>query len=144
MEHALAQERKSCPAIAHTLDQFPLVDISLNDPIALGSRQACLHRRFIAFDSRDETLEFGDLASYSFGQPGIKIFPCACAQHLGKLLNEIIRQVQFWMALAELENGPSFLVIQVFRPPQEEKRHVLHWQRSWGELDSFGCVLFAP
>jgi hypothetical protein len=32
------------------------------------------------------------------------------------------------MALAELKNGPSFLLIQVFSPPQEKKHHLPHWE----------------
>ena len=47
------------------------------------------------------------------------------------------------MALAELKNDPSLLLIQVFRPAQEKKHHLPHWERNWGELGSFACVLFA-
>lgn len=35
VEHALTQERKFSTAIAHALDQLQLMDLSLDDPIAL-------------------------------------------------------------------------------------------------------------
>jgi hypothetical protein len=36
MKNSLAQQRKSCPAIAHALDQFELVAFSLGRTIVLG------------------------------------------------------------------------------------------------------------
>jgi hypothetical protein len=54
MKHPLSEQRKASPTIAHALDQLQFVDLSLDDPIAFGPRQARLHCRFIALNSQDE------------------------------------------------------------------------------------------
>lgn len=61
MEDTLAQQRKSRPAIPHTLDQPQFVDLSLNDPIAFGPDAARKQCRFIAFNPQHKALKFRDL-----------------------------------------------------------------------------------
>jgi len=45
MKHTLRQQRESCPAIAHTLDQFELVHMALNYSIVLDQGQSCQRLR---------------------------------------------------------------------------------------------------
>ncbi len=143
VEHTLAQQRECCSPVAHAFDEFQRIDFSLDDAIAVRQSQASRDRRFVSFNPSNKALEFGDLAVNHLGQPGVKVFSCASAQHLSKLLNEVVGQVHFWMALAKPENGPLLLFVQVFRPPQEQKGHMLKGQRSRRQFVPIGPVLLA-
>jgi hypothetical protein len=44
------------------------------------------------------------MAGSDFLKPDIELFSCAPAQHLSELLNEVVSQIHFWMALAKLTN----------------------------------------
>src|SRR5712692_5571357 len=113
MEHTLTEEGKFSPAIAHAFNQLQFVDFPLNQFIVLGKREACHHSGFVSFNTQNKALEFADLAGSDFLKPGVKLFAAASAQHLCKLLNEVVGQVCFWLALAKLANRLLLLRLQL-------------------------------
>ena len=121
MQDALAKQGESCPAIAHTLDQLQLVDFTLDDPIAFGPRQARLHCRFLAFNAQHETEEGADLAAPDLLSPGIELLASPRAQHLDKLLDQVIGRIDLWMKLSEQSKCVLFLCVQILGPTKKEK-----------------------
>lgn len=121
MQHTLAQQWKACPTISHAFNELEFKDFSLDDSIALGPREASFDRLFVSLNPLNKAPQFRDLTGFGLSQPRIKPLSCARAQHLGKRLNQIIRQVHFGMDLAELTNGFLLLSIQLFRASQEQK-----------------------
>src|SRR5690242_15587594 len=121
MKHALAQQGESCSAIAHTLDQFQFVDLSLNESVAFDPRQARLHCRFLAFNAQHETEEGADLAAPDLLSPGIELLASPRAQHLDKLLDQVIGRIDLWMKLSEQSKCVLFLCVQILGPTKKEK-----------------------
>src|SRR5262249_16211770 len=111
--------------------------------VVLGKGEPRHHSGLISFNTQNKALQFADLADSCFLKPGIELLSCPCAQHLCKLLDQVIGEIHFCMALAKLEKGFLFFFIQIFRPSQKQEGHLSRWQRSWRELSSFGPVLFA-
>lgn len=73
MENALAQQRKSGPAVSHTLDEFELVHFALNQAIVLGksqSRHCGLYLSFAAWRDMCSDLPRRNLPS-EFSSSGI-------------------------------------------------------------------------
>jgi hypothetical protein len=54
-------------------------------------------------------------------KPGIEELSCACAQHLDKLLNQVIGQIDFWVDLTELDQRFLLLSTQFFRATKKEE-----------------------
>jgi len=75
--------------------------------------------------------------------PSVEPFACARAQHLGKLLNEVVSQIDFWMKVPKHDERFLFICLQFFRPTKEEERRLPRGQRRWREVASFCCVLLA-
>ncbi len=49
MEYTLSEQRKSCPSIAHALDQFELVDLPLDKTIVVGKGESCNDCCFVTY-----------------------------------------------------------------------------------------------
>ena len=59
MENALAKEGKTCPTVAHPLDELQFVDFSLDDSIAGWQAEAGFDRCLVSFDSGHKAAQFG-------------------------------------------------------------------------------------
>ena len=103
MQHSLAQQREACPTISLSFDQFQFRDVSLDHPVIDPPGEASSHGVFIFLDPRGKGLEFGKVTVFYLGQPGIKVLSRAAAQHLRKLLNQVIGQIDFWVDLTEFD-----------------------------------------
>lgn len=64
----LAQQRKTSPTVAHTLDQLQFVDLSLDDAIVLRQGEADFHRSFVSLYPGDKTAQFWDLTGVALLQ----------------------------------------------------------------------------
>src|SRR2546425_4065255 len=69
-------------------------------------------------------LEFGKLAAFYFVQPGIEVLSGASAQQLGKLLYQVIGQVDFRADLTDLAKLLQLLDIQFWRRDEERGRQL--------------------
>jgi hypothetical protein len=82
---------------------FQFVDVSFDHSFVLRKCQSCDHCSFASLNPRDKTLQFANLAGSDFFEPVVKLFSCPDAQHAGKLLNEVVGQVDLWMKVSECE-----------------------------------------
>jgi len=78
----------------------------------VGKRKTCDDRRFVSFNTHNKALEFADLAGSDWLKPSVELFACARAQHLGKLLNEVVGQIDFWMKLPKRDERFLFICLQ--------------------------------
>lgn len=116
MKDAFSEQRKACSAIPLSFNQFQLGHVSLNHAVIDPPGEASSHGIFVFLDSRGKRLEFRQLAACYLVKPGIEVFSSAGAQHLGKLLNQVIGQIDLWVKLTKF--GQHFLLFgtQFFRP----------------------------
>lgn len=56
MEHALAQQRKTCSTIAHALDKFQFVHFSFDEAVVLGKGESCNDSYFISLKPKGKVL----------------------------------------------------------------------------------------
>jgi hypothetical protein len=92
--------------------EFELIDFSFNQSVVLGKRKTCYDRRFVSFNTHNKALSFADLAGSDLLKPSVELFACAHAQHLGKLLNEVVGQIDFWMKLPKRDERFLFIGLQ--------------------------------
>src|SRR5713226_2498932 len=95
MKYSLAEQRKASLAIPLSFDQFQLRHVTLDHAVIDPPGETSSHGIFVFLHSSSKGLEFGKVAAFHLGQPGIEVLSCACAQHLGKLLNQLISQIDF-------------------------------------------------
>src|SRR5712692_1835747 len=128
MEDPLAKEGKACSAVALSFDQFQLGYVAFHHAITDPPGQTSSHRIFVFLNSRGKGLEIGKFAALHLSQPDIEVLCSACAQHLGKLLNQVIGQINFRVDLTECDERLLFLDTQLFRVAKEQKSG-LPWGR---------------
>ena len=121
VEHTLAQQRKTCPAIALPFDQFQLRHMPFHHTVIDPPGKASSHRLFVFLNSRGKRLEFGQSAALHLGKPGIEALSGACTKHLYKLLNQVIGPINFWVDLTEFDQRLLLLAPEFFRAPKEEE-----------------------
>ncbi len=109
MKNPFAQKGKSGSAIALPFDQFQLGHMSFNHAVIDPPGETSSHSLFVFLYPNSKGLQFGKFASFHLGKPGIEVFSGAGAQHLGKLLNQVIGQINFWVNLTKL--GKSLLLL---------------------------------
>ena len=85
------------------------------------------HRLFVFLNSRGKGLQFGKGAVFYLGQPGIEGLSRAAAQHLGKLLNQLIGQIDFQVDLTEVDERLLLRDTQLFRAAKKQESGL-----SWG------------
>jgi len=144
IEDALTEEREARSPIAHAFNELEFVNFSRDNTIIAGwQHQASFDGIFVSFNPLHKTLQFRYLAGESLSEPVIKVFSLASAQHLSKLLNEIVGQVHFRMTLTKLTNRFLLLCVQLFWSGEEEEGGLPRGQRRWGQVIPFCCVLLA-
>jgi hypothetical protein len=121
MKKALAEQRDPCLSIPHPFDQFQLVDMTLNQSIVLGEGQPCHHCGLVSLNTGSKPLQFTNLARFDLLKPGVQPFSGACPQHLGKLLNQVVGQLNLWVKVSEGDERLLFIGIQVFRPTKKKE-----------------------
>jgi hypothetical protein len=121
MKDSLAEEWKASPAIPLSFDQFELGHVPFDHPVIDRPSEAISHRVFVFLNTSSKGLEFGQVALFHLGEPGIKETSGTCAYHLGKLLNQVIGLLNFWIDLTEL--GQRFLLFnpEFFRTTKKEE-----------------------
>jgi hypothetical protein len=90
---------------------FQFVDFSFDDSIVLRKCQSCYHRCFVSLNPYDKALQCANLARSDFFEPVVKLFSGTCAQHPGKLQNQVIGQVDFRMKVSKRDE--CFLFIRL-------------------------------
>ena len=83
---------------------------------------------FILLNPRGKGLEFRQGTAFYLGQPSIKEFSRAGAQHPRKLLHQIISQIDLWVELAKGGHGLLLLGTQFFWA-MKKKEGSLPWSR---------------
>ena len=131
MKDAFAQERKACPTISLSFDQFQLRHVPLHHPVTDPPSETSSHGIFVFLYSRSKGLEFGQVAAFHLLKPGVKVLSGAGAQHVGKLLNQIIGPIDFWVDLAQLGHCLLFLDTQFFRATKKEESRLSGGCKSW-------------
>jgi hypothetical protein len=101
MEKALAEQRDACSSIPHPFDQLQFVDVALNQSVVLGEGQSCRHCSLVSLNTGSKPLQFTNLARSGLLKPSVQPFSGTRAQHLGKLLNEVVSQLNLWIELSE-------------------------------------------
>ncbi len=115
MKNPLSQERKSCSPIALPFDELQLSHMPFDRSITPLPGETISHGVFVFLDASGKGLEFGKLAAFHLGQPGIEEFSRPCAQHSRKLLNQVISQIDFRMDLTECDECLLLLGTEFFR-----------------------------
>ncbi len=93
MKHAFAEKRKARPAISLPFDELQLCHVSLHNAVVDPPGETGSHCVFIFLNPRGKGLEFRQFTAFYLGQPSIKEFSGAGAQHPRKLLNQLISQI---------------------------------------------------
>ena len=104
----MTEEGKFSPAIAHTFDQFQFIHFSFDNSIVLWKRESCRHGCFVTFHASYKALQLANLAGFHTAEPIIELFSCASAQHVSKLLDQLIRLIDFRMQRPKLSERLLF------------------------------------
>src|ERR1700730_14378325 len=85
----------------------------------LFRKSLCIRMRISSLTSKldSKRLEFWKVTTRYLSQPGIKVSSRTAAQHLRKLLDQLIGVIDFWMELTELAQRLLLLTPEVFRAP---------------------------
>jgi len=118
MKDAFAEQRKARFTIPLSFDQFQLSYLPFDHAIIDPPGETISHRVFVFLDPSSKGLKFRKGAALHLGKPGIKTLSGTRAQHLCKLLNEIIGLIDLRMELAKLL---LLLDMQFFWAMKEEK-----------------------
>jgi hypothetical protein len=75
----------------------------------------------VFFDRSPKGLEFGQIAALHASKPGIQVLSGAGTQHLGKLLHQVIGQLDFWVDLTQIVKLLLLLALQFFRATNKQE-----------------------
>ena len=70
-------------------------NISVKGRTAKNGRQSYHHGCFVSLNTENKSLQFADLADSHPFEPVVELFSRACAQHVSKLLDQLIRLIDF-------------------------------------------------
>ena len=125
VKDSLAEQRKACLTIALSFDQFQLGHVSLDHAVIDPPGETSSHRIFVFLDPSGKGLQFGKIAAFHLVKPGIEVLSRAGAQHLGKLLNQVIGQINFRVDLTELAQASLAPRRAVFQGDEERGRRLV-------------------
>jgi len=66
-------------------------------------------------------LKLGKVAALHLSEPSIQVFSLASAEHVSKLLNKVIRQINFWVNLTKFGKRLLLFNTQLFWGAKEQK-----------------------
>src|SRR5260221_5545155 len=101
MEQALPEQRKFATTKHRSLDQFELVDLGLDGPIAVGERQSSNDGILVRAQAVCKTTQFSDVARFDSREPRLKFLTTTQAEHAHELLCQHIRLARRLAALAD-------------------------------------------
>src|SRR5260370_1159612 len=84
------------------LISFNLFTVPISDSIVVWKRESCRHGCFVTFHASDKALQLANLAGFHTAEPIIELLSCASAQHVSKLLDQLIRLIDFSMQRPKL------------------------------------------
>jgi hypothetical protein len=121
MKDPFSQQWKACLAISLSFNQFELGHVALDHAVADPPGESGSHRVFVFLDPSSKGLEFGKVAAFYLGQPGIKLLSRAGAHHPRKLLDQIIGQIDLRGDLTK--PGQHFLLLDTdfFRTTKKQE-----------------------
>src|SRR6266700_8278145 len=120
VKHPFSEQREGCPTIALSFDQFQLGHVSLDHAVIDPPGETSSHGVFVFLHSSSKRLEFRKFAAFHLIKPGIEMLSSACAQHLGKLLNQIISQIDFRADQTECGHCLLLLNSEFFRATKKQ------------------------
>src|SRR5258707_7820715 len=132
VKHPFSEQRKARPTIPLPFDQFELGHVSLDHAVIDPPGETSSHGVFVFLHPSRKRLEFRKGALFHLVKPGIKMLTCACTQHLRKLLNQVIGQINFGLILQGLTSVSCFLTRNVFWQRRNRKRACLLGRRGGG------------
>src|SRR3954447_7335368 len=121
MKDALTKQRKFRSAVPHPFDEFQFIHFTFHQTIILRQSESCNDCWLIPFDTQDKALQFADLADSDFFKPSVELLSGTHVQHLSKLLNEVVGQIDFWMKVSEHDQCFLFTRLSFLRPTKEEE-----------------------
>jgi len=124
MEDPFSEQRKTRSAVCLSFDQFEFGHMTFSHAVIDPPGETGSHRIFVFLDASSKGLKFGKFAAFHLGQPGIEMLSRPRAQHLGKLLHQIIGQINFWVALTELDQRLLLLDAQFWRRDEVRGRQL--------------------
>ena len=89
--------------------------MTFNQSIVLGEGQSSHHCGLVSLNTGSKPLQFTNLACSGPFKPSVQPFSSTCTQHLGKLLNQVVGQLNLWIELSEGDERLLFIGLQVFR-----------------------------
>jgi hypothetical protein len=119
-------------------------DASLNHAIIDPPGKTGPHRVFVLLYSRSKRLEFGKFAALHLIKPVIKLLSGTCAQHLGKLLNQVIGPIDFRVHLTEFGQRLLLLDTQFFRATKQQKKAACRKVARAGAFDEGKASFLRP
>lgn len=93
IEHALAQQIKSCLSKHHSFQHLQPIHLALDDPLAPRQRQCRFDSKTIPQDATNKTLEFSDITGSCIIQPRCQLGQVSFSDHLQKTLDHIIKSL---------------------------------------------------
>src|SRR5436305_3176383 len=121
VKHPFSEQRKARPTIPLPFDQFQFGHVSLDHAVIDPPGEASSHGVFVLLHPSRKRLEFRKVALFHPVKPGIELFSGAGAQHLCKLLHQVIAQIDFWVDLTELAKLLLLLDTQFLRATKQEE-----------------------
>src|SRR5258708_2669997 len=76
---------------------------------------------FVFLDPSSKGLQFRKLAAFHLSKPAIEVLASAGAQHVGKLLHQIIGPIDFRVHLAKRDHGLLLLDPQFYRTTKKQE-----------------------
>src|SRR5258706_2893781 len=121
VKHPFSEQRKARPTIPLPFDQFQLSHVSLDHAVIDPPGETSSHAVFVFLHPSRKRLECSKVALFYLAKPGIEMLSRACAQHLRKLLHQVIGQIDFWVDLTELAKLLLLLDTQLLRATKQEE-----------------------
>src|SRR5450755_3989020 len=121
MKHPFAEQGEFGSTISLPFDQFQLGHVPLNHAITDPPGKTSLHRVFVFLYPCCKGLQLWKVATFYLIKPVIKALSSTGAQHVGKLLNQVIGQINFWVDVTEFDKRLLLLDTELFRAAKKQK-----------------------
>jgi hypothetical protein len=116
----LAQKRKSSPTIHHPFDELNPGDLAFRLSIVVRECESSQDSRFVSLDSVGKTVEFWNRTSTYLCQPTLKLLASSLADHLQKLLHQLVDGLDRFTCLTEGFEFCSLLLVKIIERTDKE------------------------
>src|SRR5213078_1465384 len=86
--------------------------------------QSCSHCCFVALNPCDKALQLADRAGFHAFEQVVKLFSGTRSQHVSKLLDQLIRLIDFGMERPKQSKGFLVFSLQCFRTAQKQEHRL--------------------